>query len=108
MSVLKKRRFADGKGRRYTDKSEVLLQSYGFVTLTTSNSAPEGTARATRISPLSRRRLYALRRPPTVDVSMLWSQFDPSTGRKMGSVPRVRSKRSLSSGGEMLQPWAAR
>ena len=48
------------------------------------------------------------RRPATLEVSMLWSQLDPSLVRKMGSRPCVRLKRRFISSAEMPQPSAGR
>ena len=56
-----------------------------------------------RINPLLNSRLYALRRPCRVDVSMFWSQLEPSLVRKIGSRPWVRRKRNCTSSAEMLQ-----
>src|SRR5450755_2468297 len=57
-----------------------------------------------RIKPLLSNRLYAWRRPCMVEVSMFWSQLDPSLVRKIGSNPWVRRKRNCTSAAETLQP----
>jgi hypothetical protein len=62
-----------------------------------------GAAKAMRINPLLRSRLYAARRPSNVEVLMLWSQFEPSLGRNIGSNPWVRRNRSRTSSAEIDQ-----
>ena len=42
MSVLRNRRFVEGKGRRYIDSVDGSPQPYGLTTLTTLNSAAAG------------------------------------------------------------------
>ena len=58
MTALRKRRFVDGKGRRYIDADvSGAWQWYGSSTFSMTNSAPIGTSTPTRIRPRLRSRL---------------------------------------------------
>src|SRR2546425_806466 len=50
----RKPRLAEGSGRRKSDSSRELAKPYGSSAATSSNSAPAGTSRPTRMSPLLR------------------------------------------------------
>src|SRR6185437_13893344 len=81
------------------------LQAYGVSTAVTWKSAFAGTSNSMRIKPLVSSSWYARSRDHTVETSSL-GHVAPSTGRKIGSVPAVRKKRSATSGGEIPQPVA--
>src|SRR4029450_8896836 len=57
----------------------------------TSNSAPVGTGRPTRITPFVSSMPYAARRASGVETSAS-GEFEPSFGRKIGSVPSVAAE----------------
>ena len=68
------------------------------------NSAPLGTGNEIRIKPFLSSRRYADTRSSNVATFAL-GQTAPSTGRKIGSLPRVVRKRTARSGGDTDQPW---
>ena len=104
ITVLRKRRFAAGRGRRNSDSSRALAYPYGSLTWTSSNSAPAwGMPIPTRISPRSSKSAYAWRRACTVDTSAR-GDTEPSLGRKRGSVPRLSAKRSCALVGVRVIP----
>src|SRR5439155_17980772 len=77
MSVLRKLRFVDGRGRRNSDRSLALACPYGSSTATSTNSAFAGIPMPTRIRPLDGSFLYAARRASTVETSAS-GEFEPS------------------------------
>src|SRR5690348_11509611 len=102
MTVVRKRRFVAGSGRRYTDTFCASAQPYGFTTLASANSAFAGTGSSTRTQPVRRSGLEATRRAATLETSAS-GQLAPSFGRKIGSMPRDWSKRSRRLRGVTLQ-----
>src|SRR4030095_589161 len=108
MTALRKPRLVDGSGRRYIDAAvNDAPHPYGSSTLSMTDSASTGTSMPTRIRPRVRRRLYAVKRLPTVDTSAP-SQLDPSLGRKIGSSPRDSRNRFCTDSGWIVQPCSGR
>jgi hypothetical protein len=103
ITVLKKRKFVEGSGRRKSDSSSALANPYGSCTDSSSNSAPAGMPFPIRIRARSRRRLNALRRARSVETSAV-GEVEPSTVRKSGSSPAVCSNRSCTKSGVMVIP----
>jgi hypothetical protein len=106
ITVVKKGMLVEGSGRRYIAGcvGVVCGQLYGSWTSVIWKSAVAGTGNEIRIRPLLSKRLYAAFRAAKVETSAL-GQLDPSTVRKIGSVPLVELKRVCTSSGEIVQAF---
>ncbi len=102
ITAVRNRRFVAGGGRRKSESCVALAKPYGSSTFTSANSAPAGTGKPIRITPLLSNMLNACFRAWTVETSA-FGEFEPSTVRKMGSSPAVNANRSWTSGGVIVQ-----
>src|SRR5689334_12308529 len=90
MIVVRNGKFVDGSGLRYIAGEFRSMLHDVFATLSITNSAPVGTVMlSTRMTPRSRSRLYAACRALVDERSAGLLQFEPSTGRKIGSRPSL-------------------
>src|SRR4051794_30688352 len=105
ITVLRNLRLVDGSGRRNSDSSLALAKPYGSLTAWSENSAFAGIGNPMRIRPLVSSMLYAVRRAASVETSAL-GEFEPSTVRKIGSVPLDASNRAWTPAGAIDQPWS--
>ena len=97
----------DGGGRRKSESSWLLANPYGSSVDSSVNSASAGTPMPTRMSPFERSMEYATRRDST-ELTSAYGEFEPSFVRKIGSMPRVASKRWRTSAGVIVQPLSGR